>query len=196
VAALRCPSCGTRYADAVEMCPSCVEFLVPGEPEPAPEPEPTAPLPAMPAPRTCPEPGCGTALAPDGRCPVHALDALSAEASAYAPPPGAATGAATGEFVLEFPWGAVPIGPGETLVGRSPDAGALAGPLRPYDNVSRRHALVYREGGALYVRDLGSTNGTYVNERQVAEHSPVRVREGDVVRFAANLTARVRERPR
>ena len=48
-------------------------------------------------------------------------------------------------------------------------------------HVSRAHAVVRRQSGAVWVEDLGSTGGTYVNGDQVAgAHA---VRHGDVVRF-------------
>lgn len=45
-------------------------------------------------------------------------------------------------------------------------------------NVSRQHALVYWEDGRLFIRDLGSTNGTLVNGRQVTSAI---VTDGDVI---------------
>ena len=45
-------------------------------------------------------------------------------------------------------------------------------------NVSRRHAEIRRDGDAVYVIDLGSTNGTKVNGIPVREH---RLNSGDVV---------------
>ncbi len=49
----------------------------------------------------------------------------------------------------------------------------------PKGNVSKRHARVrYREGGFI-VTDLGSTNGTYVNGRKIAQATIVR--EGDKI---------------
>jgi pSer/pThr/pTyr-binding forkhead associated (FHA) protein len=42
---------------------------------------------------------------------------------------------------------------------------------------SQLHARVFRRGGQLYVEDLGSTNGTYLNRRKVA--GPTAVRRGD-----------------
>ena len=42
--------------------------------------------------------------------------------------------------------------------------------------VSRRHAEITKIGGAYFVRDLGSLNGTYVNQRRIDE-SPLR--DGD-----------------
>ena len=48
-------------------------------------------------------------------------------------------------------------------------------------HVSRAHAVVRRQSGAVWIEDLGSTGGTYVNGDQVAgAHA---VRHGDLVRF-------------
>lgn len=49
-------------------------------------------------------------------------------------------------------------------------------------NVSRRHAVLFWDRGRLYLRDLGSTNGTYLNGRKV---SSVLVRPGDVIAMGA-----------
>jgi EAL domain-containing protein (putative c-di-GMP-specific phosphodiesterase class I) len=51
----------------------------------------------------------------------------------------------------------------------------------PSTSVSAQHAELYEEGGGLRVRDLGSTNGTYVNRRRVADDE---LRPGDVLHFA------------
>ncbi len=48
------------------------------------------------------------------------------------------------------------------------------------DNVSRRHASVYGKGGKFYVKDLGSTNGTYLNEDEVSAETVLR--SGDLVK--------------
>jgi hypothetical protein len=45
---------------------------------------------------------------------------------------------------------------------------------------SRRHAKVFREGEAVYLQDLGSSNGTYIGEDRI---SRVRLRDGDVFRI-------------
>ena len=47
------------------------------------------------------------------------------------------------------------------------------------DNVSRRHAQVVHKNGKFFVRDLGSTNGTYLNDEEIREEQPLR--SGDLV---------------
>lgn len=62
----------------------------------------------------------------------------------------------------------------ETSIGRSPGCGVAL----PEDTfVSQVHARVFRRDGALWVEDLGSTNGTYVNDARL--DGPVPLRPGD-----------------
>ncbi len=56
--------------------------------------------------------------------------------------------------------------------------------------VSTLHAEIAEAGGSLVVRDLGSTNGTYVNGRRI--RGPVPLDEDDLVQFA-NMAYRVRQ---
>ncbi len=60
------------------------------------------------------------------------------------------------------------------LIGRSSACQIVLGD----DTVSRRHAELRFEDGRWLLRDLGSSNGTYVNGRFVAE---AEVRAGDVI---------------
>jgi pSer/pThr/pTyr-binding forkhead associated (FHA) protein len=50
----------------------------------------------------------------------------------------------------------------------------------PDPSVSRHHARIAFENGALVVYDLNSTNGVYVNEQRISKQS---LRAGDIVRF-------------
>lgn len=61
----------------------------------------------------------------------------------------------------------------ETLLGRDPACHVTI----PDGSVSHRHARLYHSDGEWYVEDLGSTNGTYHNERPLSH--PVVVRPGD-----------------
>ena len=47
--------------------------------------------------------------------------------------------------------------------------------------VSAAHARIFNRDGSWYVEDLGSTNGTYLNQRRVTTASEVRA--GDRVRI-------------
>lgn len=49
--------------------------------------------------------------------------------------------------------------------------------------VSRRHATIARRNNRARLSDLGTTNGTYVNSRRIAE--PIDLNDGDEVRFGA-----------
>ncbi|MBI5929434.1 MAG: FHA domain-containing protein [Chloroflexi bacterium] len=45
--------------------------------------------------------------------------------------------------------------------------------------VSRRHCVLRREPGKLMVMDLGSSNGTKVNDYRLTPHSPFQIVNGD-----------------
>ena len=49
--------------------------------------------------------------------------------------------------------------------------------------VSRRHATITRKGDGFELADLGSTNGTFVNGRRLAE--PVVLKPGDEIKFGS-----------
>jgi pSer/pThr/pTyr-binding forkhead associated (FHA) protein len=51
--------------------------------------------------------------------------------------------------------------------------------------VSQLHARVYIRDGELYVEDLGSTNGTYLNTRKVS--SPSALRRGDQLKVGSTV---------
>ena len=61
-------------------------------------------------------------------------------------------------------------------IGRTPDAGVFLDDV----TVSRNHALVVRRRDGLYIDDLGSLNGTYVNRRRIESHS---LADGDEIQI-------------
>jgi pSer/pThr/pTyr-binding forkhead associated (FHA) protein len=87
----------------------------------------------------------------------------------------------------------VEVGADGLRVGRSADSGPLAARITEtdYHNVSRQHAVLWRDGQRLYLRDVGSTNGTFVNDRRLPDHTPHELQVGDMVRFAASLSVTV-----
>lgn len=50
------------------------------------------------------------------------------------------------------------------------------------NKVSQRHAEIFQRDDSLWLRDLGSTNGTFVNGEQVSAER--RLDDGDVLHFA------------
>ncbi|CAB3733231.1 FHA domain-containing protein [Paraburkholderia rhynchosiae] len=68
-------------------------------------------------------------------------------------------------------------------------------PAERIARLSRRHARVFIEHGAVYVADLGSKNGTTVNGIAVRQ-TPARVRAGDELCFGGELCYRVGIEPR
>ncbi len=79
-------------------------------------------------------------------------------------------------------------------IGRG-EAPFAAYPSEATSVLSRRHARIFSEDGAVYVADLGSKNGTRVNGDAVAQQ-PAMLRDGDEVSFGAGLSYRVRLYPR
>lgn len=71
----------------------------------------------------------------------------------------------------------VSLSPPETLLGRDPACHVTI----PDSSVSSRHARVYHSDGEWYVEDLGSTNGTSVNDRLLTH--PVILRPGDKIQI-------------
>ena len=69
---------------------------------------------------------------------------------------------------------------GATNIGRSSASDIV---LKSDDYASGRHARLTRHGGLLYVEDLGSTNGTFVNGRKAV--GATRIRSGDTVRVGS-----------
>jgi pSer/pThr/pTyr-binding forkhead associated (FHA) protein len=75
---------------------------------------------------------------------------------------------------------------GELLyLGRAPDNHIVVDDKQ----VSRKHAVLKREGNGYVLEDVGTVNGTYVNEQRIQRHS---LRPGDVIRLGStSLTFKV-----
>lgn len=73
----------------------------------------------------------------------------------------------------------VEIGRNRAFLGRSPEGDVVI----PHDKVSRRHALIYREKGEAWLRDLASANGTSIDGVRLGQEAR-RLEHGSVVDLA------------
>jgi hypothetical protein len=73
------------------------------------------------------------------------------------------------------------IGANRVTLGRSDEADIVI----PHDDVSRRHALIWRSEGKAWITDLGSSNGTSVDGSPVGER-PVPLGNGSVISLAGH----------
>jgi two-component system, cell cycle response regulator len=73
-----------------------------------------------------------------------------------------------------------PLDRSEFVLGRGTDCDIQV----DRDSVSRRHAKIYRNEVAWVVQDLGSTNGSYVNDHPIQEAS---LRDGDFLKIGAAI---------
>lgn len=74
----------------------------------------------------------------------------------------------------------VVLGRDTTVVGRKSDVCDLVIDL---DSISKLHCLIVRTDGLLFIRDLGSTNGTKVNGQRVIRGALL---PGDELAFASS----------
>ena len=82
---------------------------------------------------------------------------------------------ASGGNTIDFALPSKPI-----TVGRSSQADLLI----PDERVSRIHCGLRSEGGSFIIKDLGSTNGTWVNDRRIQE---ARLKLGDSIRVGQTI---------
>ncbi len=82
----------------------------------------------------------------------------------------------------------------EVLIGRADEKRGIVpdvdlSPFGGYDaGVSRRHAVLSLHNKNCVVRDLGSANGTFINNRRVPPNQPTLINHGDELRFGTLIT--------
>jgi len=126
----------------------------------------------------------------DVRQPAQAAPAPSPRAAAPAPAPAPvkiSTAQPTGAARLKVVEPAERKGQmfeiaDETKIGR---AATCQVSLADDSYASQLHARLYRRDGALFIEDLGSTNGTFLNRKKLS--GPVSLRRGDRIQIGRTV---------
>ncbi len=148
-----CARCGTRYSAERESCPNCTLVFPPDEmshTRPLKRPPTLSPQPSSASEELTPHHVVLLQALPSGMCIALPRDAA-------------------------------------VILGRSVSGVLL--PDHPFvaldkldaqqHGVSRQHCLIERRASGLTVSDLGSTNGTFLNERRLEQHRPYALVHGD-----------------
>lgn len=90
---------------------------------------------------------------------------------------------------LDCPWGELPIIGNAINIGRSTDFSEQAMNFADYMTVSGEHAVISLSGGVWIIKDVGSTNGTFVNGIQLTPNDEVSVQDGDQINFSKSFRA-------
>jgi two-component system, cell cycle response regulator len=86
-----------------------------------------------------------------------------------------------------IPGAMLPLAPGPTRIGRSRENGLALQDL----SISRRHATIVTDSsGDVWITDLASTNGTFVNGAALGPHSSQRLHDGDRVQLGGTLVVK------
>jgi pSer/pThr/pTyr-binding forkhead associated (FHA) protein len=95
----------------------------------------------------------------------------------------------TGQLTAWYDAALLELGRGNPTAGTVPTVD-LTGHGPAAAGVSRRHARLARQRAGYYLEDLGSTNGTWLNQRALPVGQPVPVCDGDELRLG-HLVVRV-----
>lgn len=85
------------------------------------------------------------------------------------------------EAALNSPFGQTVLGPRGVTIGRSPDNQIVLNDPQ----ASSHHAEVHPEGEGYVISDLGSTNGTFVNQQRLTSNVPYTLKPADLVRIGS-----------
>lgn len=158
---MNCPRCKTPDVEGSRFCRSCGQQIsnVAGQVESEASTKPAQPL-------------VHDGTAGPGRPLVVVPPSVGQEQIRASAPPTPAPGLGGGpQAVLLLPDGRqFPLTRGEVLIGRSSAADLTINE----DHVSRRHARIVAGPSGFLISDLGSSNGTYVNNVRVRDSSEIR----------------------
>jgi hypothetical protein len=96
---------------------------------------------------------------------------------------------------VEWPWGERSDLINSLQIGRDYAFSPFARELTPYTHVSRRHAELLVHGDSVWIKDLGSRNGTFVNNDEVPTGQAFLIDSDAIVRFGPLLAVSVKLLP-
>lgn len=143
--------------------------------------------------RTPPNEGTRTTVFEPGRLAALAAQA-DAEARAHDEAAGLESSALSGSraaALLLWPWSGASRLDNVLRIGRDPEFSPMARQLWADPRISRRHVELSPVALGVIVRDLGSSNGTYVDEARLAPGRALLLRQDVRLRFGPSLIAKL-----
>jgi hypothetical protein len=162
---IECPACGSSLRPGILFCDKCGAHVPTGT-SLATEPLPEEDLPAFEA---------------DPWLQVI-QDYESAELPAAATRLRITVTKSGRQVLFPLPIDVIYLGRGDAYSGISPDVD-LAPDGGFLEGVSRRHARVLQTGNRLFIEDVGSANGTTLNDDRLRPYIPYPLREGDTLQL-------------
>jgi hypothetical protein len=127
----------------------------------------------------------GPQSVPEGSQPQSGVDTPSAESDWARDEQNVASRQVRAQ--IQWPWGQQTDLVDILQVGRDYAFSPFARELTPYTHVSRRHAELLVHGDGVWIRDLGSRNGTFVNNEEVPRGQAFLIDSDAIVRFGPLL---------
>jgi hypothetical protein len=187
-----CPQCGTAVIPGEAFCDTCGAALIsPQTPVAAPA-APTLPYGGVPPQPSYPAPV--PVASPPAAIPPAPVVTPPAPVVSPPAPVAARTQLAPGRLILQ-PGGVALLFPAaaEAVVGRADPVSKFTPTidLGPYGalehGVGRRHARIFVQNGQVYIEDLNSTNGSFVNNARLTPNQAQSLRNGDEVRLGTMI---------
>ena len=114
---------------------------------------------------------------------VHAMDALEKKKESIPGDTGPLQKQEAHAFISQNPglWSHIQINQYPFIIGRIPDGCNV---VLNFPEISRLHGELQRREEEIWLMDLNSTNGTYVNGIRLEANTPVLIKSGDKICFA------------
>ena len=172
-----------QYAALVRPTAAPVPTVAGAAPQPAPAPVPAyAPAPA-PAPAYAPAPAPAPAYAP-APAPAPSSAPIDSEATRAAEQEAARRARAYAALESQHDHNSVYIDAEEVSIGRQTGSVDVSLEQFPHsNNISRRHAKMCRLSEGIFLEDLGSANGTFVNGERLLPQVPRQIFDNDEISF-------------